>query len=118
MLSDFEVWNKVIQLKGHILYTYVQKRENRIIDVENSNSNNDRVIIVNRKTSPTKKDILTAYKIFMFKKSLERGRDLAHLSTSTKRVSSIIFRIIGEITTGKSKLQIIEKKPPVLILCI
>jgi hypothetical protein len=114
MLSVEQVWLKVKQLEGKILYTYDQLEENKVVNVEDTGSDNDRVIIENRDTMPIKQDIWAAYELLYKQGKLERKEDLAWLEELDKQTSSIIFRIIGEIT--KNEIIEVQKRPIVLKL--
>ncbi len=114
-MNDDEIWEKVKSLEGKELTTYVEHERNYILKVEDTNSINDRVIIVDRATFPTREDIIAKYKLLFIQKKLNRKKDLTWLSTPSKKVSSIVFRIIGEITKSYSKVEW-ERKEPVLII--
>ena len=114
-MNDKEIWEKVKKLKGIELLTFKEKEPNYIFDVEDNNKISDRVIIFDRVTSPTREDIIAAYQLFIIKGNLNRKKDLEWLARPEKKVSSIVFRIIGEVTKPFSKLDK-SKKEPVLIL--
>lgn len=114
-MNDKEIWGKVKSLEGKELTTYVENERNYILKVEDSDSINDRVIIVDRATFPTREDIIAAYRLLFIHGKLNRKKDLTWLSTPSKKVSSIVFRIIGEITKPNSKVEW-KKNEPVLII--
>lgn len=97
-LNDNEIWKRIIELEGKELYTYVEEEKNTIIRVENNQRYSDRIIISERKTYPTKEDVIAAYRFFIIKGKLKRIPDLKWLTEPKKKVSSIVFRIIGEIS--------------------
>jgi len=95
--TDNEIWEAVMKLKGKTVKTISQNNPNRIQNVEDTGSENDAVIILNRKTKPNKADIINAYKKFYSKGRLERKKDLQDLAHISKQVSSIVFAVIYEI---------------------
>ena len=114
-LSNTEIWQKVIELQGKTLYTFIENERNTIIQVEDTNSSSDRVIILDRNTYPVKEDIIAAYNLLTISGKLKRIPDLAWLAQPGKLVSSIVFRIIGEIS--KDYIQIdLSRKIPILVL--
>ncbi len=110
-LKDNEIWTKVIELEGKELFTYVEKEKNSIISVDNKHKNTDQVIIAERTTYPIKEDIIAAYKLLTIQGSLKRIPDLKWLSQPNKKVSSIVFRIIGEISKSHSQIDFSRKEP-------
>jgi hypothetical protein len=108
--SDSEIWEEVKKLKGTTLYTYVEKSKNTFVDVEDSGRKIDRVIILERETFPTKEDVIAAYKFLVVKGSLKRT-DLEWLAAPEKQVSSIVFRIIGEISKDQIILDNSKREP-------
>ena len=115
IFNDREIWNQVIELEGKTLLTYVEKEPNTILKVEDKNINSDQVIILNRKTYPIKEDIIAAYKLLTIQGKLKRTSDLQWLAKPDKKVSSIVFRIIGEISKDHSDIDC-SKKEPIIIL--
>lgn len=113
-LNDNEIWTRVIELEGKELFTYVENEKNTIIRVENNQKNSDQIIISERITYPSKEDIIAAYKLFTIQKRLKRIPDLQWLAEPKKKVSSIVFRIIGEISADHSQIDY-SRKEPVLI---
>ena len=63
-----------------------------------------KVIIHDRLTFPTREDIVGACKLLFIQGELNRKRDLQWLSSPNKKVSSIVFRIVGEITKPYSRI--------------
>lgn len=114
-LNDNEIWKRTIELEGKELFTYADGEKNTIIRVESNQSLSDRIIISERKTHPTKEDVITAYKLFIMQGKLKRIPDLQWLAKPEKKVSSIVFRIIGEISSDHSQLEY-SRNVPVLIL--
>lgn len=112
--SDSEIWEAVKKIKGTTLFTYVEKERNDIIDVEDKASNLDRVHIADRDFYPSKEDIISAYKLLTIQGKLKRT-DLEWLATPKKRVSSIVFRIIGEISQDHTIFDD-SKREPIIIL--
>lgn len=102
--SDLEIWQAVKKLKGQTLSTISENRNNFIIDVEDSNNKNDRVIIQDRETYPIKEDIIVAYRLLISNGELKRIPDLDWLSGPEKKTSSIIFKIVSEISNDHSKV--------------
>lgn len=102
--TDREIWKAVKSLEGMTLYTYIENSANHIKKVEDNGKNSDRVIIEERNTYPLKGDIIAAYRLLFSNKTLSRNDDLSWLAVPEKKTSSIVFRIIGEITQGESKL--------------
>lgn len=114
MLTDIEIWEKVKSLEGKTIYTLTHHDENYIKLVENSSSDNDRVIIRDRDTTPIKRDIIAAYSSLHKQGQLERKKDLDWLATADKQTSSIVFSLIAEI--AKEEIEIIDKKKVILKL--
>lgn len=56
LLDDSRLWERIRGLKGETILTIDRKKANKILEV-----NNERVVIENRKTAPTKKDIILFY---------------------------------------------------------
>lgn len=110
LLKDSEIWDKVIELEGEELFTYVNNNKNTITSI-----NNSQVIIDERITYPVKEDIIDAYKLLIKQGKLKRNPDLLWLSHPEKKVSSIIFRIVGEISKSHTIIDF-SRKEPVLIL--
>jgi len=102
--SDNEIWSAVKLLEGKTLLTYVDESENRVITVEDTGNNKDKVIIDGRNTFPLREDIIAAYKLLFVKKELSRNYDLDWLAIPSKQTSSIVFKIIGVLTEGESYL--------------
>ncbi len=102
-LTDEEIWNKVKQLEGETLNTYIEHEENQIIKVEDTGSSLDGVIIKDRQTTPIREDIIAAYRLLFKKGDLKRKSDLAWLAGPEKKTSSIVFRIVGEIAFDKAE---------------
>ena len=100
--TNEEIWNAIVQLKGKTLYTLVENEPNHIIDVENTGSNSDQIIIENRNTSPIKEDVVAIYKLLFIKRILNRKTDLAYLELPEKQTSSIIFTIVRELTKNET----------------
>lgn len=115
-LNDKEVWAKVVELKDQTLFTYVEHESNTISLVEDNNKKTDRVIILERDTFPTREDITTAYKLMLIRKELNRKTDLEWLAHPSKKVSSIVFRIIGEISKCHTRLDLSKREPVIILL--
>ena len=113
-LSEKEIWDRVCNLKGKTLHTYIENMPNTIVDVQNSGLPGDAVIIKERNTSPIREDIVAAYQFFEENKKLQRSTDLEWLATPEKKTSSIVFRIVGEIAGDNAIL--ISRKPETLKL--
>jgi len=115
ILKENEIWTKIIELEGTELFTYVDKEKNTIIRVENMNKNSDRIIILERSTYPMKSDIIAAYKLLTIQGKLKRIPDLEWLAQPDKMVSSIVFRIIGEITKNYTQIENSSKSPTIIL---
>jgi hypothetical protein len=113
-LSKKKVWKRVMLLKGETLHTYVGNESNTIIQVENTNTRKDRVLIDERETFPIREDIEAAYELMIIQGKLKRT-DLVWLAHPGKLVSSIVFRIVGEIANDHTQVDF-SKKEPVIIL--
>ena len=113
-LNDNEIWKRIIELEGKELFTYVENKKNTIIRVENNQRLYDQIIISERNTYPTKEDVIAAYNLFIIQGRLKRIPDLQWLAKPEKKVSSIVFRIIGEISADHSQIDY-SRKEPVLI---
>jgi hypothetical protein len=111
IINDDEIWNKVIELEGKELLTYVEKERNIIIRVDNKHKNSDQVYIADRETYPIREDIIAAYKLFIIQGRLNRKIDLQWLSRPDKMVSSIVFRIVGEISKNHSRIDCSKSEP-------
>ncbi len=105
--TDKEIWEAVRQLKGQTVKTISKDEPNKIQNVEDTGSDNDAVIIFNRKTKPIKSDIIKAYKKLYGKGKLDRKNDLQNLAHISKQVSSIVFAIIYEI--AKQDIELVQK---------
>ncbi len=113
MFTECEIWDKVKLLKGKTIYTYIKNSPNNIEEVEDSGSEEDKVIIKNRQTMPQRQNIVIAYNRLYSQGTLNRISDLSWFANH-RRVSSIIFRIVGEI--AKDDLIINIKQDMTLIL--
>lgn len=105
-LTDEEIWNKVKQLEGETLNTYIEHEPNQILKVEDTGTRLDRVIIKDRQTTPIREDIIGAYRLLFQKGNLIRKSDLAYLTRPEKKTSSIVFRIVGEIASDKAEFEL------------
>ncbi len=105
--TDKEIWEAVRQLKGQTVKTISKDEPNKIQNVEDTGSDNDAVIIFNRKTKPIKSDIIKAYKKLYGKGKLDRKNDLQNLAHISKQVSSIVFTIIYEI--AKEDIELVQE---------
>lgn len=114
MLNDYEIWEKIKQLKGQTLFTYTELEPNTIVEVEDRGKSQDAVIIKERVTRPIKEDIIAAYQLLYSLGELERNRDLAWLASPEKKTSSIIFRLVGEI--AKDEITVIQNRKTILRL--
>lgn len=114
-LTDDEIWIRVSELEGQTLHTYVEYDQNTILSVEDTNRNIDSVVILDRKTRPKKEEILAAYRLLILQGTLKRMPDLEWLADKSKMVSSIVFRIVGEISKDHTYLDR-SKREPVIIL--
>jgi len=114
MLDEKEAWKKVKQLKGQTLLTYTELEPNTIIEVEDTNSRQDAVIIQERDTTPIREDIVAAYQLLYTQGELERGKDLAWLAGPEKKTSSIIFKIVGEI--ARDEIDMVQNRTIILRL--
>ena len=113
MLTENKIWEKVRALQGETIYTVTNLAPNHIILVEDTGNSNDSIIIENRKSRPTREDIIRAYDILYQRRELERKRDLDWLVS--KRVSSIVFKIISmiaedEINIKKNRFVVLRLK--------
>ena len=113
-LSHDEIWERVKKLQGQTLCTYVENEENKILSVEDTGSKNDRVVIESRDTTPVREDILAACDLLFLLRSLNRKKDLEWLAKPEKKTSSIIFRIVGEITNDIAKVDL-RSEPKILM---
>ena len=96
--AENEIWEAVKALQGRTLFTYVDEEPNLIDRVDDTNNGNDVVQIRNRDTKPTRRDIIAAYQLLHAQGNLRRIPDLEWLATPEKKTSSIVFRIVGEIS--------------------
>ena len=113
-LSENEIWEHVKSLIGRTLLTYVEDKENTILEVKDTGSPKDEVVIRERSTYPIREDIVAACQLLERNKSLCRSFDLYWLAGPEKKTSSIVFRIVGEIYGDRAKL--IKRRPETLIL--
>lgn len=113
-LNKREIWERVMRLTNETLYTYVENEWNTIIQVENTNSRKDRVLIDERESYPIREDIEAAYDLLVIQGKLKRT-DLEWLAQPNKKVSSIVFRIVGEISKDHAHVDS-SKREPVIIL--
>jgi len=113
--KDSEIWEAVKKLAGETLYTIVEKEKNDILEVEDTGSNKDRIIIKDRETTPLKEDIIAAYRLLYQQGSLRRMSDLAWLAGPEKKTSSLVFTIISKIAEKEIKIQGIKDVKLVLI---
>jgi hypothetical protein len=111
--DERELWKAVKALKGKVLKTYVGQSRNEIVEVEDTGKADDRVIIKDRKTSPTREDIVGAYTKLIKKGKLTRKDDLDWLASQSKQVSSIVFRIVGEVMRDWI---VLERKPKLVLI--
>jgi hypothetical protein len=104
----------VMQLKGETLHTYIGNESNTIIHVENTNSRKDRVLFHDRETSPIREDIEATYELLIIQGKLKRT-DLEWLAHPSKKVSSIVFRIVGEIAKDHTQVDFSKKEPVIML---
>ena len=95
ILTDDEKWEAVMKLEGKIMKTVSRGEINTIITVENNNLPDDKVIIKERTSSPTRNEIVETCHLLYKKRQLTR-KDLESLKL--KRVSSIVFTIVKQVT--------------------
>lgn len=95
-MNSSDIWNRVKQLEGKVIRTYVEGDENLIEIVSDTE-----VIIKGRDTRPQRIDIEAAYKLLEVQHSLKRTPDLDWLANPDKQTSSIVFAIVGNVAGAR-----------------
>ncbi len=97
LANDLAIWEAVRALEGMNLETYVDSETNTVVKVTDNE-----VLIKNRSTKPLREDSIAAYRLLFNKGMLRRTPDLAWLAGPSKKTSSIVFRIVGEIARDEA----------------
>jgi len=111
--TDNEIWEAVKKLKGKTIKTLTRDQPNHIIDVQDNSGLFDEVRIAGRNTSPTRNDIVEAYKTLVYNGELDRKTDLSHLAGVNSQKSSIVFAIIYYI--AKEDIELIQRERRLII---
>lgn len=111
--TENEIWEAVKNLRGKTITTITQSKPNKIIEVEDTSNNFDKIHIAGRQTRPSRQDVVEAYKVLAINGELDRKADLAHLAGVNKQTSAIVFALVYAI--AEKDVELVERDRRLII---